>query len=108
MHSSGIIVEIAIYIAISIFNERILTVLKIMDVMNIATKTSCHRYVSTKDISAQEATNETKLLCHQSQTQTKEAASYVEGLFYGLNIDNSNKNQIKNQILSFFKHFSKF
>lgn len=87
MHSSTKIVQIA---ATCLFNEGI-SLLQIMQIIEIAAEANAHRYVTIEDkhrivkamCTAQEVTKEVRLRRKQIKIHKLLASSSAEGLLYG-------------------------
>jgi len=97
MHSGAKIVQIAACIATCIYNEGALSLLQIMQAMDIAVGPNAHRYVAEEDSrrtmkaerTAQEMTKEARLRHRQARLQLLDSATSAEDLLYGPAVDDS-------------------
>ena len=89
--SGATIVEIATYIAISLFNDGYDNVLLMMKVLNLIIGPNAHHACNTMDarriaaanLQAQQATKEGRKLKRAVQREAEDIASAMEGLLYG-------------------------
>ncbi|CAK9813129.1 Transposable element Tcb2 transposase [Anthophora plagiata] len=92
VHYSGAkIVEIASYIAASIFNDGYTSVLKIMQLLNLESGLSALQFsenldsqrISIANIRAQQETKEARKLKRAAQKETEDITAIIEDLMYG-------------------------
>lgn len=96
-HSGSHGVEFAAYVATCIFNEGTVSLLKILQEMEVNCGPNAHLYAAKKDeerirkadVRTQESTREARLSRKQAQIDVLEAVSDAEGLLYGPGIDDS-------------------
>ncbi|XP_066583306.1 LOW QUALITY PROTEIN: uncharacterized protein [Prorops nasuta] len=95
--SSSVIVEIAAFVGMTLFNEGMNGLLVIMNSIGITCGVNAHYYaqkeenerIALSNQRAEESTREARILRRQQQAEDLEAAMSVEGVLYGPGVDDT-------------------